>query len=140
MFRSRRMRSGLRAVENRPSRRRNSRASTPSFAWRSECQTDDDLNASMVRRASAGVSSTRRISSSRSPLMGQDGFGNGEEEGGSSVRFRFDPNASAMAFNDFFAYRQTNTSTGVLFASMKTLENDENPLEILGFDADAIVL
>src|SRR5262245_13105773 len=44
-----------------------------------------------------------------------------------------------MAFDDLFAYRQTYTSSGVLFASMKTLKNHENTVEILGFDANPIV-
>ena len=55
-------------------------------------------------------------------------------------RNRFDPDAAPVAFDDFLAYRQSYTSSRVLFASMKALKDHENAFKVLRLDSDAIIL
>src|SRR4051812_22735710 len=65
---------------------------------------------------------------------------NGKAKGRALSRNRFDPDASAVAFDDFLAYGQTYTSSRVLFASMKALEDHENAFKVLRLNSDAIIL
>jgi hypothetical protein len=45
-----------------------------------------------------------------------------------------------MTFYDLLANREANTRTGILFSSMKTLENNENPLIVLWINSNAVIL
>ena len=44
-----------------------------------------------------------------------------------------------MAFNNLFAYRQTDAGAGIFFSIVQALKNDKDSLGILGVQPDAIV-
>src|SRR5256714_2794295 len=140
-FRSSRMRSGLATAACFPCRRRNARASTPSAATCRLLRTRASRNGSRVRRASPGLSSTNRISIgtaleliSRLPDCGQR-----ERERRAPARLGLDPDPAAVALHDLFADREPDARTRVLVLPVQPLENDEDALEVLGIDPDAVV-
>lgn len=49
------------------------------------------------------------------------------------------PNSSAMAFNNLFAYRQTDAGARIFFSAVQSLKNDKDSLGILGVQPDSIV-
>src|SRR5271166_1059704 len=116
-------------------------AATPSGTTCSVLRTFASLSASRVRRTSAGLSSTNRMS------IGLTGFiilvpsfiRNGEMEGGTCSRFRLHPHAAAVPFHNLFADRQANAGARILLTAVQALENNENPVKILRGYANAVI-
>jgi hypothetical protein len=50
-----------------------------------------------------------------------------------------EPDASAVTFDDLLAHRQPDASAGVLRLGVQPLEDDEDAVQVLGLDANAIV-
>ena len=63
----------------------------------------------------------------------------GKEERRSLAEFRFDPDASTMALDTFFAQGQANASARVAVPRMQTLKDDKNPLSVLWCYTDAVI-
>ena len=53
---------------------------------------------------------------------------------------RFKPDAPIKPFNDFLAYRQTDSGPLVLIRAVETLKNIEDAVRKLWFNSDPIVL
>src|SRR5688572_12018476 len=136
-LRSSRIKSGRTAPAYLPRRCRKSIASTPSFATIRLLRILPSRNASCVRRTSAGLSSTSRISSGL--LMRPSPLGNGETERRTFSRPRLHPDAAAVALDNLLADREPNPGAAVLFDRVQTLEDDEDPLEVLRRNADPVV-
>src|ERR1017187_4479627 len=154
-FRSSRIRSGRTAPLDSPSLRRYDRASTPSrttFKW---FQTRPDFRASRVKRASAGLSSTKRISTGpamlvTSPMMLHLGFlshGSGllagsrntEQECRSMSGLGLHPDLPSVALYDFLTDGETDAGAGKLFGTVQALEDGENAPGVLRLDANAVI-
>src|ERR1035438_7974429 len=154
-LRSSRIRSGRTAPLNSPSRRRYDRASTPSRTTFKLFQTRPDFRASRVKRASAALSSTRRISTGlavpvTSPMMLHLSFlnhgcglfagsRNTKEKCRSMSGFRLHPDVAAVALFNFLADGEPDTSAGKLFLTVQALEQDENTLGVPRLDANAVI-
>jgi hypothetical protein len=54
-------------------------------------------------------------------------------------RLRFNPDLSAVSFDHFFADRKPDARPGIFSSGVQALENTEDSLEILGFNADAVI-
>ena len=54
-------------------------------------------------------------------------------------RFRFHPDASAVAVHDSLANGQTDARARILLAAVQTLEDEEDAFLVFGVDADAVV-
>src|SRR5947209_2114816 len=142
-LRSSRMRSGRGADPYAPSRRRNARASTPSSTTNSRLSIFPSRNVSVIRRTSPGLSSTSRMSMGRasdgSPMAALLTGREGEVKAAPPARFRFGPDAPAVALDHLFADGQPDARTRVLLAVVQALEDQENALGVLRLDADAVV-
>src|SRR5262249_28629011 len=131
-----------------PCWRRNSIASTPSLAQCRFEYTLPSLSASLVRRTSARLSSTSRISTGGAarvlspigfvPLLGKREM-EGAAAGGLPLRPGTDPDAAAVAVDDFLADREADAGARVLALVVQALEHHEDALEVLRLDADAVV-
>ena len=100
------------------------------------------LSASRVRRTSPGLSSTSRISigvvtAAIIALLSLSG--EREVEGRALAGLGLDPDAPAVALDDLLADRQADAGARVLVPAVQALEDDEDALEVLRVDADAVV-
>src|SRR2546430_1702399 len=140
-FKSRRMRSGFGTAACFPCLRRKASASTPSNTTCRLFRTFASRRASCVKRASPGLSSTNRISIGTAPevISSLADRGQREKERGALARLRLDPDAAAVALDDLLADREPDPRARVLVLPVQPLENDEDPLEVLRVDADAVV-
>src|SRR5258706_424121 len=66
-------------------------------------------------------------------------LGNCKGKGRPAARLGFDPDAPAMPLDDSFANGQPDARARILPAAVQTLEDDEYALEVMSFDADALV-
>src|SRR4051794_18644222 len=118
-------------------------ASSPSpTTWRS-LATLAPRSASLVRRTSPGLSSTRRMwiaSSMGHQLVRQIDIGQGEVECGAMLSVAIEPDPAAEAADDFLAQRQTDPGPRVFAATVKPLEHEEDPVAVHLGNADAVVL
>src|SRR5438093_10937422 len=100
-----------------PARRRNFIASTPSTTILKRTGNPVSANASCTSRASPRLSSTRRISSD---LAGRFILGGNfldrdcEEKSRAFIRLRFDPDFSAVTFDDALAHGKPDARASVL--------------------------
>jgi len=62
-----------------------------------------------------------------------------ETEHASGAGRGVDPNTPARALDDPFAHGQTDSSSGVLFAGVQSLENGKDPLVVLGVDSNPVI-
>src|SRR5208337_568537 len=139
-FRSNRIKSGLGLSAYGPSLCRKASAAIPSCTTWSMLRTFASLRASRVRRTSAGLSSTNKMSIGRTGFIIIPSFiRNGEMESGTCSRFRLHPHAATMALHNLFADRQANARAGIFLTAMQALKNNENPVKILRSDADAVI-
>ena len=67
------------------------------------------------------------------------GHRHGEIKSSTMAKLRIHPDTSAMPFHDFFAKRQADARSRILGGGMQTLENDEDPVGILGIDSNAVI-
>jgi hypothetical protein len=58
---------------------------------------------------------------------------------GTGTQSRLYPNATAMAFNNFFANGQPHARAGIFIASVQSLENHKNSIVELRIDPNPIV-
>src|SRR3712207_2772865 len=72
------------------------------------------------------------------PLGGVPADGEGEPEGGPPTHGRLDPDLTPVALDDLLANGETDPSAGPL-APVQALEDDEDPVVVLGIDADPVV-
>src|SRR5437660_11390764 len=140
-FRSSRIKSGFGTAACFPSRRRNARASTPSAATCRLFRTFASRSASRVRRASPGLSSTNRISIGTPPasISGLADCGQRERERRALARLGLDPDPAAVALHDLLADREADPGPGIIVLAVQPLEDDEDAVEVLRIDADAVV-
>src|SRR6185437_148650 len=161
-FRSKMMRSGRCAEVNRPSRRRNATASSPSvtaLTWRG-CSLA--ISRSRARSRSAGLSSTNKTSAGlmfrffifRVQIFRVQVFGfstaasgvflfvgrwHGEMEGRPPMNAGLRPDSSSVPFHDLFAYGKANSISRIFFTRMQPLEDDKNAVGMFLRDADSVI-
>src|SRR5919108_5862379 len=142
-FRSSRTRSGRGKPTNRPSRRRRDMASTPSWATCSWWRTFAPRGASTASRTSPGLSSTNKICiglpSSASCMAVRLPRRQCERERASLARFGLHPDAAGMVLHDLLGDRQTDAGAGIPAATVQALKDQEDALDVLRLDADAVV-
>src|SRR3990172_4706428 len=66
--------------------------------------------------------------------------GDGKVKGRTLPRLGFHPDPAAHAFDDFFADAQPDAGARILGPGMQALEDHENSLAVLRFDANAVVV
>src|ERR1700722_2795177 len=149
-FKSSKMRTGRGASAfAAPWRRRNAMASTPSAAWCSRTDLLASRNVSSVSRTSPGLSSTRSTSSAtlfqrqwrrlRGRRQLRAAGGQGEMKRGANAKGGLDRDCAAMAFDDFFANRQSDASAVKFLPPVQSLKHPEYSLEELRFDSKPVV-
>jgi hypothetical protein len=62
-----------------------------------------------------------------------------ETESRPGARFRFNPDTATVPLDDLFADGEANPGPGILRTVMQTLKYNENPFDMLRFNADTIV-
>ena len=110
-------------------------------------RTLPSFSASLVRRTSPGLSSTSRISTGRPNALVHGRHAVSCRAAAGSVKrnvvpspgLGLDPDAPAVALDDLLADRQADAGARVLVAAVQPLEDDEDPLDVLRLDADAVV-
>src|SRR5262249_42616405 len=142
-LRSNTMRSGRTALAYFPCRRRKARASAPFSITLRRCWTPASARPSWIKSASAGLSSTSRISTgllgASAGMVVRPFVREGEAERAALAGLRFDPNTAAMTFHDLLANGQADARAGVLRPGVQALEDEKNPLGMLWGDADAVI-
>src|SRR5712672_833631 len=148
-LRSSKIKSGRGLFLNLPRRRRHIKASWPSLATIKLLCTLLSVSTSSVRRTSATLSSTSKISMGCGVdskfivglLLGfiAASIGDAESERGAATWSGLQPNAAAVPLGNFFADGQADAGAGVLRLGMQALKNHEDALAMLGSYANAIV-
>src|SRR5271155_3861333 len=148
-LRSSRIRSGRTVSLYLPCLRKQLNASSPFEATIRLLRTLLSLSTSCVNRTSPALSSTSRMSivcGCKSKFMVlylliSLGFHrwNGETKCRASPRRSLHPDASAMPLHDFLANGQADARSGVFRLGMKALKDYEDPVAMLGRDANAVV-
>src|SRR4051794_31903841 len=116
-------------------------ASSPSPTTRRSLATLAPRSASLVRRTSPGLSSTRRMwisSSMWNGLLRRRDGGQGEVERSPVFGIPVEPDAAAEASDDLVAQGQTDPRPRVFAATMEPLEHEEYPIAVHLGDADAV--
>src|SRR5271165_274312 len=115
-------------------------AATPSCTTCSVFTTFASLSASRVRRTSEGLSSTNRMSIGLTAFILIPSFiRNGEMEDGTCSRFRLHPHPATVPLHNLLADSQADTRARILLAAMQALENNEDPVKVLGGNANAVI-
>src|SRR5882762_3801192 len=148
-LRSSKIKSGRGLFLNLPWRRRHIKASWPSLATIKLLLTLLSVSTSSVRRMSATLSSTSKISMGCGVdskfivglLLGfiAASIGNAESESGAAARGGLQPNAAAVPLGNFFADGQADAGAGVLRLGMQALKNHEDAVVVFWGDTNAIV-
>src|SRR3954454_9040920 len=133
-LRSSRIRSG-----RSPPSRRNFIASTPSPTTCSRLRTLLCSNASCMRTTSPGSSSTSRTTIGWLSLGWVIGRQSEAEAGARSAVLGVQPHAPAVVLDDLAAHGQADARALEARARVQALEDDEDPLVVLGVDPDAVV-
>src|SRR6476660_2869538 len=98
---------------------------------------------SQVRPASAGLSSTSRMSGKGFMAVTKGSIGSDsrqrEPKNRSPFTSGFDPDSASVLLHDLFADRQAQPVTGVLVARMQPLKNDKDLFAVFRRDAYPIV-
>src|SRR6267154_1483512 len=148
-LRSSKIKSGRGLFLNFPWRRRHIKASWPSLATMRLLWTLLSVSTSSVRRTSAALSSTSKMSMGCGVdskfivglLLGfiTASIGNAESERGAAARCGLQPNAAAVALGNFFADGQTDAGARILRLGMQALKNHEDALVMFGSYTNAVV-
>src|SRR5579884_527116 len=165
-LRSSRIRSGRGASANSPWRRNRLSAASPLVATLTWVAARAPRSPSRISTTSPGLSSTSRISTGRGSacaLMGRKAPNltspkrergpaslalragrrlttrQGEIKRATLARLGLGPDAAAVALDDLAADGQADAGAGVLLLRVQPLEDDEDALQVLRVDADAVV-
>src|SRR4051812_14410063 len=92
----------------------------------------------------ASIDASRRSRSSGNAAQPEDlgrllGVGDGEAEHAAASRRGFAPDSAAYPLHHPLADGEADTGSSVLLAGMEPLEHAEDPLGLVGIDADAVV-
>jgi len=85
------------------------------------------------------LSITRRLSESRTELVGAAFSWQGKEERRAEARLRLDPDPAAMPLDDLSRDSQSYARPGIPFV-VNTLEHSKDAIAMPGIDSDSIVL
>src|SRR6202008_2103285 len=102
-------------------------------------------NASLVIRMSPGSSSTSSTSTISHPVQSVIGVligwqhGQGKPEPGAGAGLGIQPDLAAVVLDDLLDHGQADARAGVGRPVVQSLEDHEDPVGVLGLDADAVV-